>query len=211
MIPHINAQESEGEDIPVYVRIPQDPAGGAETKSWPTVLLLTGLDGYRPANTQRSNEFLRRGWATVIVEIPGTADCPASPSDPLAPDRLWDSLLTYLNDAPRFDSRNLLALGLSAGGYYAVRIAHTHKDYFKGVVAQGAGVHLGFGEEWLRYAEGHEYPFAIGPAFARKFGYGGKDGDVEVFRRGVQGRFSLLEGGVLGRKSTRLLLVNVSG
>lgn len=204
MIPHIHAHANEGKEIPVYVRF---PTGVDTTKSWPTVLLITGLDGYRPDNTQRTNEFLSRGWATVIAEIPGTADCPSEPSDPLAPERLWTSILTFLQQDGRFDMKNLMAWGLSAGGYYAIRLAHTHKDSFKGIVAQGAGVHLGFSEEWLRKADGHEYPFALGPAYAAKFGYGG---DVEGCVRGLQGRFSLVESGVVKGASCRLLLVNVS-
>lgn len=70
------------------MRVPE-----AATTTVPTVLLLTGLDGYRPDNTVRCDEFLARGWAAVVVEIPGTADCPADSADPEAPERLWSSLV----------------------------------------------------------------------------------------------------------------------
>lgn len=46
--------------IPVYVRVPVSNGGG-ERKS-PVVVLMTGLDGYRPDNTVRCEEFLKRGW-----------------------------------------------------------------------------------------------------------------------------------------------------
>jgi pimeloyl-ACP methyl ester carboxylesterase len=59
-----------------------------------------------------------------------------------------------------FDMRKVMVWGLSTGGYYAIRIAHTHRERLRGVVAQGAGVHGFFGREWIERAEGHEYPFS---------------------------------------------------
>ena len=53
-------KQREGQFIPIYVRIPVDKNG--DKRLWPAVILLTGLDGYRPDNTQRCNEFLKRGW-----------------------------------------------------------------------------------------------------------------------------------------------------
>lgn len=182
--------EREKEKIPVYVRVPP-PAGTSTTigsasseasfgpaasaassapgrdvniDGYPTVILMTGLDGYRPDNTVRCNEFLARGWAVVVVEIPGTADCPADPTDPESPDRLWESLLQwmgtyqYRSGKKAFDMKRVMVWGLSAGGYYAVRIAHTHGHRLAGVVAQGAGVHYFYDEKWLEKVDGHEYP-----------------------------------------------------
>lgn len=69
-IPHAAATEKdEGDKVPLYVRLPQ---GASKEKPVPAVLLLCGLDGHRPDNTLRSNEFLARGWASVIVDIPGS-------------------------------------------------------------------------------------------------------------------------------------------
>ena len=155
-IPHTTATEEEGKEIPVYVRV---PVTASAAKPVPCVLLITGLDGYRPDNTQRTAEFASRGWATVIVEIPGTADCPADPKDPNSPDRLWDSVFQWMRQQKIFDMKNVTAWGLSCGGYYAVRVAHTHKDKLRGVVAQGAGLHKWFDPSWLATVDGHEYPF----------------------------------------------------
>lgn len=155
-IPHIHKTETEGATIPVYVR---SPVNASAKNPVPTILLITGLDGYRPDNTQRSYEFISRGWAVVIVEIPGTADSPADPKDPNSPDRLWDSVFAWMQGQKKFDMKTVVAWGLSCGGYYAVRIAHTHAKQLKGSVAQGAGVHDFFNEAWLRKADDHEYPF----------------------------------------------------
>jgi len=155
-VPHVRRQGNDGDTIPVYLRAPR--SASAE-KPCPVVILMTGLDGYRPDNTVRCDEFLARGWASVVVEIPGTADCPADSADPDSPDRLWDSLLGWMAGRPELDMRRVMVWGLSSGGYYAIRIAHTHKDQLIGSIAQGAGCHYFFDREWLDRADGHEYPF----------------------------------------------------
>lgn len=152
-VPHEHADGRDRDMIPVYVRVPE---GG---EPHPVVILMTGLDGYRPDNTVRCDEFLERGWGSVVVEIPGTADCPADSADPESPDRLWDSLLAWMARDGRFDMRRVMVWGLSSGGYYAVRVAHTHREKLRGVVAQGAGCHYFFDKSWLEKADGHEYPF----------------------------------------------------
>lgn len=92
-IPHTAGLPSdEGSTIPLYVRY---PAGASKEQPCPAVVLMCGLDGHRPDNTMRSDEFLKRGWASVIVDIPGTADCPADRRDPQAADRLWTSILDW--------------------------------------------------------------------------------------------------------------------
>lgn len=155
-VPHAHRKNDDRPDILVYVRAPR-----SATRETPcaVVVLMTGLDGYRPDNTARSNEILERGCASIAVEIPGTADSPADPSDPESPDRLWSSLLDWMEADGRFDMRRVVVWGLSAGGYCAVRIAFTHNKRLLGCVAQGAGVHHFFDAEWLDKADGHEYPF----------------------------------------------------
>ncbi|ORY60653.1 Alpha/Beta hydrolase protein [Pseudomassariella vexata] len=199
-IPHAHKKGADRDSIPVYVRVPEKMNG----KKCPAVLLLTGLDGYRPDNTLRCEEFLARGWAAVIAEIPGTADCPADPADPESPDRLWDSVFEWMGKDGRFDMSHLMCWGLSSGGYYAIRIAHTHKDRLRGCVAHGAGCHYFFDRQWLEKADGHEYPFQLTPALAMKHGYK----SVEEYMDGAQAKFSLLEGGIIQKPSCRLLLIN---
>ncbi|KAK0612347.1 Alpha/Beta hydrolase protein [Bombardia bombarda] len=198
MVPHAHRQGNDRGEIPVHVRVPASSAAS------PTVILMTGLDGYRPDNTVRCNEFLARGWAAVVVEIPGTADCPADSADPESPDRLWTSLLEWMGEDGRFDMGRVMVWGLSSGGYYAIRIAHTHKESLVGSVAQGAGCHYFYDGGWLERADGHEYPFRLTPAMAMKHGYR----TVEEYKAGVQKKFSLLETGIIQKPSTRLLLIN---
>jgi predicted dienelactone hydrolase len=160
LIPHTAREGVDRATIPIYVRLPPKTATTEGSKKFPVVLLITGLDGYRPDNTQRTEEFLTRGWASVIAEIPGTADSPADPSDPKSSDRLWTSILDWMESEGSFDMSRVLVWGLSCGGYCAARVAHTHRDRLRGSVAQGAGIHFFFGKDWIERAEGHEYPFS---------------------------------------------------
>jgi hypothetical protein len=67
--PHTAGNErDEGNTVPLYVRLPK---GASKDNPAPAVLLMCGLDGHRPDNTVRSDEFLTRGWASVIADIPG--------------------------------------------------------------------------------------------------------------------------------------------
>jgi dienelactone hydrolase len=157
LIPHKYAEGADGPTVPVYVRL---PTHASRESPVPAILLITGLDGYRPDNTQRSQEFVNRGWGCVIAEIPGTADCPADPKDPKSPDRLWSSVLDWMASQGIFDMTKIIAWGLSCGGHYAIRIAHTHRERLRGSVGQGAGTHHFFGKEWLKKIDDHEYPFA---------------------------------------------------
>lgn len=156
MIPHTHAASNEGSDISLYIRLPEEASASNRV---PVVLLMTGLDGYRPDNSQRTHEIIARGWGVVIVEIPGTADSPADPADPESPDRLWDSVLDWMATRPELDMSLVAAWGLSAGGFYAIRAACTHRARLAGSIAHGPGSHHFLGKEWLSRVNDHEYPF----------------------------------------------------
>ncbi|KAK4986514.1 hypothetical protein LTR66_002096 [Elasticomyces elasticus] len=201
VIPHTTAKGDDKRKIPLFVRL---PTGATKERPCPAILLMTGLDGHRPDNTTRSDEFLARGWASVIADIPGTADCPADRKDPASPDRLWTAVLDWMQEQGVFDMKKIVVWGLSMGGYYAIRAAHTHAKRLAGSVAQGAGHHLFFEREWLEQADNHEYPFAALPAMSMKFGYK----DPEEFMNNAQKDFSLVTNGIVDMDSTRLLLIN---
>jgi hypothetical protein len=201
ILPFTDAGEGDGKEIPLYVRTPPQ---ASKADPAPVLLLITGLDGHRPDNSQRTDEFLKRGWASVQCDIPGVADCPSSKTDPLAPDRLFTTILSYIRSVPEFNARKVIAWGLSAGGYYAIRLAHTHASQLAGSVGHGAGTHHYIGKEWLSEVNHHEYPFDLKRAYLGKYGYESWEELVE----GCQKRFSLVESGLLEKQSCRLLLIN---
>ncbi|KAJ5343982.1 hypothetical protein MYU51_002041 [Penicillium brevicompactum] len=201
VIPHAHRSGRDGTEISMYVRLPEEASADNRV---PVVLLMTGLDGYRPDNSQRSHEIISRGWATVIVEIPGTADSPADPADPQSPDRLWSSVLDWMAQKPEFDMTRVAAWGLSAGGFYAIRASCVHRNRLLGAVAHGPGSHYVFSPEWLAKANDHEYPFELTTAMAEKYGYD----NVEDFVQNAQKKFSLIETGIVQQDNCRLLLLN---
>ncbi len=171
------------------------------------LLFICGLDHYRTDFEQRTARHAKNGLACLIVEIPGTGDCPAAKNDPASADRLWSSVFDWI-DANKnhyyFDTAKIVARGMSTGGYNAMRIAHTHADKLFAVVAQGGGSHHMFDPEWIKAQNHMEYPFALADALAFKFGYG----SVDEYMADARQKFSLLESGIFDKKSARLLLIN---
>lgn len=205
LIPHNHRLESEGQHIPVYHML---PSNASKSSPVPCVIIFTGLDGYRTELAVWMEGWRQVGLATIVLEIPGTGDCPATPSDPLSPDRLYSSLFDWVEQQDGIDSKKVCIWAFSTGGYYAIRVAHTHPDKLAGVVALGGGCHHMFDPEWLSEVNHLEYPFDLANTLAYKFGYGN---DVEKFKKEASDKFSLLKDGTLDKpRCARLLLVNVS-
>ncbi len=101
-----------------------------------------------------------------------------------------------------FDVTRMVARGISTGGYYAMRVAHTHADCLFAVVAQGGGCHYMFDATWIGAQNQMEYPFAL----AYKFGCRGSE-PVAAYAAEAR-KFSLLTSGVLDQPSCKLLVLD---
>ncbi|KAF2244904.1 alpha/beta-hydrolase [Trematosphaeria pertusa] len=203
MVPHKHRTSGEGETIPVYYLLPE---GASKEAPVPLVIIFTGLDGYRTELAVWMEGWRQNGVATVVLEIPGTGDCPAAPSDPTSPDRLYSSLFDWVGQQEGVDQKKVAIWAFSTGGFYAIRVAHTHADKLAGVVALGGGCHHMFDPEWLDHVNHLEYPFDLANTLAYKFGY---DNDISTFKREASSKFSLLNDGTLDSPMcARLLLVN---
>lgn len=211
-LPFAHADVGAGDQkvaIQAYLRLPK---GERPKRGWPVVLFICGLDAYRTDSTPRTQQHADNGFATLSFEIPGTGDCPAAPNDPSSPDRLLSSVLDWVAanaSGYGFDTEKVLARGISTGGYYAFRVAHTHADRLFAVVAQGGGCHHMFDPDWIRAQDQMEYPFALAEALAWKFGYRDADTSVALARYAAEARkFSLVEAGLIGTPTCRLLAIN---
>ena len=211
-IPFLNSDISSGDEdvpIPAYLRL---PTGGKPGNGWPVVLFICGLDAYRTDHTPRTQRHVDHGYATLSFEIPGTGDCPAAPNDPTSPDRLMSSVLDWVSANAQtygFDVGRVVARGISTGGYYAFRVAHTHADRLFAVVAQGGGSHHMFDAPWIGAQNQMEYPFALADALAYKFGYRDTDPATAVARYADEAhRFSLVNAGLIGTPTCKLLVIN---
>ena len=195
--------------IQAYLRLPK---GAKPTSGWPVVLFICGLDAYRTDHTPRTQQHVEHGCATLSFEIPGTGDCPAAPNDPTSADRLMSSVLDWVTanaSTYGFDLNKVVARGISTGGYYAFRVAHTHADRLFAVVAQGGGCHHMFDPAWIAAQDQMEYPFALAEALAYKFGFRDQDAAAAVARYAAEGRkFSLVTSGIVGTPTCKLLVIN---
>lgn len=201
IIPHKHGIAGEGKEIPVCFHL---PAGASASSPAPCILIVTGLDGYRTELAVWVKGWSQRDVAVVIAEIPGSADSPALRNDPTSPDRQWSSVLDWIDTHKEIDNKRVISWGFSTGGYYTIRMAHTHKDRLLGCVSLGGGCHHMFDREWLSHVDKLEYPFDVAGSLAYKFGYGF---DVEKFITEA-GKFSLLNDGTLDKPCTKLFLVN---
>ncbi|KAI0521374.1 Alpha/Beta hydrolase protein [Xylaria bambusicola] len=202
-IPHIHAAFGDGTALPGYYHLPEHASPDNQV---PLVIIFTGLDGYRTELAVWKDGWAELGVALLVVEIPGTGDNPGAPSDPSSPDRVWSSMFHWVGQQVQIDQSKIVNWGFSTGGYYSIRLAHTHPDKLKGVVALGGGCHHMFDPKWLDAVDTLEYPFDLAHTLCYKFGYGA---NFERFKEDASERFSLLKSGILDRQGcARLLLVN---
>ncbi|KAH7064414.1 Alpha/Beta hydrolase protein [Paraphoma chrysanthemicola] len=203
LVPHTHGKADEGKHIPIYHLVPDT---ATQDTPVPTVIIFTGLDGYRTELAVWMEGWRQLGVATIVLEIPGTGDCPATASDPTSPDRLYSSLFEWMDTQTLLDAKKRAIWAFSTGGYYAIRVAHTHAERLAGVVALGGGCHYMFDPRWLDEVNHLEYPFDLADTLAHKFGYGT---NVAQFKAEALDKFSLLNDGTLDRPDcARLLLVN---
>ncbi|KAK4548909.1 hypothetical protein LTR36_008682 [Oleoguttula mirabilis] len=201
-IPHKHGLEHEGKEIPFYYHL---PPGTTKDKPVPLVVIFTGLDGYRTELAVWIEGWSQKNVGVIVLEIPGTGDSPADPKDITSPEREWSSLFDWIDEQPEVDHQKVALWAFSTGGYYAIRVAHTHHDRLAGVVALGGGCHHMFGEEWLSHVNHLEYPFDLANTLAWKWGYGD---DLETFKKEAM-KYSLIEDGTLDKpQCAKLLLVN---
>jgi hypothetical protein len=211
-MPFTHADTSAGDReaaIRAYLRLPK---GDTPAEGWPVLLFICGLDAYKTDHTPRTQEHVDRGYATLSFEIPGTGDCPAAPNDPTSPDRLMSSVIDWVAATASkygFDPKKVIARGISTGGYYAIRVAQTHAYRLFAVVAQGGGCHHMFDAAWIHAQNQMEYPFALADALAYKFGYRDADPATAGVRYAAEARkFSLVDSGVIGTPTCKLLVIN---
>ncbi len=144
---------------PALLRLPRGMTAPA-----PLVLISGGIDVWKSDLELhfQCGKFLRRGIATLAIDIPGTGEAPI-PTGPNA-ERLHRAALDWAKQDRRIDAARLGIYGLSFGGYYATKLALTDPT-LKGVVNVGGPIHLSFTDE--NFAR---LPFPTRMALARILG-----------------------------------------
>ena len=143
-----------------------------------------------------------RGFAVVLVDMPGTGQSPVLAS--ANAERQYTPVFDWLDQQPELDPHRRAVLGGSFGGYWAMKLAYTHRDRIRAAVNWGGGVHITFTPEWQeRSRNASSYLMDLMAARARIFG--GTTFDDYVARCP---ELSLLDQGWLDQPSASLLLLN---
>jgi pimeloyl-ACP methyl ester carboxylesterase len=169
----------------------------------PVVLLWGGIDTWKEEMYERLGTLFRsRGFAVVLLDMPGVGESPV-PAGPDA-ERQWTPVFDWLAARDDLDGRRCAAVGASFGGYWAMKLAYTHRERLRCAVNWGGGVHITFTAEWQqRSRDAASYLMDLMPARARIFG--GETFEDYVARCG---ELSLLDQGLLDQPSAPILLVN---
>lgn len=176
-----------------YLRKPKSSANP------PVLVLWGGIDAFK--EERKGDAFLQAGIATLQIDMPGVADAPLAGSEDS--ERLWDAIFDWINQRADLDSKRIGILGGSTGGYWATKVAHTHRERIRAAVNQGGPAHYAFTPEWIAKAQRGEYPFELAETLASAFGRSTAEEWVEY-----SARLSLLDQGILDRPCAPLLCIN---
>jgi hypothetical protein len=190
-------RDGEGSEVCFHVLRPPDVARP------PVVLLWGGIDTWKEEMYDRLGRLVRsQGLAVLLLDMPGVGESPVLAGTDA--ERQWTPVFDWLAGQDDLDAGRCAAVGASFGGYWAMKLAYTHRERLRCCVNWGGGVHVTFTPEWQeRSRDASSYLMDLMPARARIFG--GETFDDYVAR--CQ-ELSLLDQGLLEQPSAPLLLVN---
>jgi pimeloyl-ACP methyl ester carboxylesterase len=184
-------------ELPFYVLRP----AGVERP--PVVMVWGGIDTWKEEMYERTGTLFRsKGYAVLLLDMPGVGESPLRAG--LDAERQWTPVFDWLTEQDDLDAGRVAAVGASFGGYWAMKLAYTHRERLRCAVNWGGGVHVTFTPEWQqRSRDASSYLMDLMPARARIFG--GETFEDYVDRCPA---LSLLDQGLLDEPSAPLLLVN---
>lgn len=170
----------------------------------PVVVAWGGIDSFK--EERRIEPFLARGFAGLTIDMPGVADAPLAGSEDA--ERMWDAVFDWIASQPDLDPRKVVLWGGSTGGYWAAKVAHTHRERVAAALEQGGAIHYAFQADWIEKTQHGEYPFELAETLACAFGSyadGASGFDYWVERAP---KLSLLDQGVLDQACAPMLCIN---
>jgi hypothetical protein len=193
-----SGRPGEGERLRFYLA---RPAGAVEPP--PVAMIWAGIDTWKEEMHARMGALLRsRGFAVLLVDMPGVGESPVLAS--VDGERQWTPIFEWLATRTDLDASRCAAIGGSFGGYWAMKLAHTHREYLACAVNWGGGVHITFTPDWQeRSRNASSYLMDLMNARARIFGGETFEDYVARCRE-----LSLLDQGLLDRPCAPLLLTN---
>ncbi len=192
-----SGRSGEGDELRFYLT---RPSAGERP---PVAMVWAGIDTWKEEMHARLGALLRsRGFAVLLVDMPGVGESPVL-AGPDA-ERQWTPIFEWLQDQEDIDGGRCAAIGGSFGGYWAMKLAYTHRERLRCAVNWGGGVHITFTPEWQRRSrDASSYLMDLMAARARIFG--GETFEDYVARCP---ELSLLTQGLLDQPSAPILLAN---
>jgi pimeloyl-ACP methyl ester carboxylesterase len=184
----------EGTEIVAYLRLPKTGAG-----PHPVVMIWGGIDSFK--EERRVERYLKAGMATLSIDMPGVGEAPLAGS--IDAERMWDPLFDWIAAHAELDAGRVAVVGCSTGGYWATKLAHTHKDRLAAAINHGGPAHHAFTSDWIHEAAHGEYPFELAETLACAFGRATFEDWIAYAPK-----LSLLDMGLLDKPCAPLLCVN---
>jgi esterase FrsA len=187
----------EGDAVRFYLTRPEDVERPRVVLAW------GGIDTWKEESHARLGALLRaRGLAVALVDIPGTGESPVLASADA--ERQFTPVFDHLAGRTDLDGGRCGVIGASFGGYWAMKLAYTHRDHVAAAVNWGGGVHITFTAEWQeRSRNATSYLMDLMAARAQIFGGSTFQDYVERCPE-----LSLLDQGLLDTPSSPILLIN---
>src|SRR6266511_5273543 len=165
----------------------------------PVAVIWGGIDSFK--EERPADAYLAGGMAVLAIDMPGVGEAPLVGSEDA--ERLWDAVFGWIAARPDLDVERIGLVGGSTGGYWATKLAHTHRDRVTAAVNHGGPAHIAFTADWIAKAQFGEYPFELAETLACAFGLSTYQDWVEY-----SPRLSLLRLGILDQPCAPLLCVN---
>ncbi len=186
----------EGKEIVFYLRKPKGIGHPPVVVNW------GGVDGYKEERYANSKAILAAGMASLAVDMPGTGESPVYGSTDA--ERQFTPVFDWVRERADLDGESIAVLGSSFGGYWAAKVAHTHRQYLKAAVNWGGGIHYNFQADWVeksRYAD--SYLMDLAETRAHAF-------NISTYEEYVAfvPKLSLLDQGLLDQTCAPLLLIS---
>jgi pimeloyl-ACP methyl ester carboxylesterase len=183
----------------VHFYLARPPAAAAPP---PVVLAWAGIDTWKEEMAGILTFLRAKGFAVVLLDMPGTGQSPVLASTDA--ERQFTPVFDWLDGRDDLDRDRRAVLGASFGGYWAMKLAYTHRDRIRGAVNWGGGVHITFTRAWQERSR-NASSYLMDLMAARASLFGGATFEDYVARCA---ELSLLDQGLLDQPSAPILLVN---
>ena len=137
-----DGRDGEGSEVAVLSAAARRKSSGRRS-----CMFWGGIDTWKEEVYSRMGTLLRsRGFAVLLLDMPGVGESPVL----AGPDaqRQWTPVFDWLAGRDDLDGNRCAAVGASFGGYWAMKLAYTHREQLTCAVNWGGGVHITFTPEW---------------------------------------------------------------